>query len=161
VTARLFSAAPLVAAVLLYGGVAVPLRARADRARDAYAQARRARQQAQVELASLQRREAAWRQAALPAATPEDEAAAALRRTVLAALEAGGATNVRLSVRPSPRGPSVRVSATAPYAAAVRLAADMARPGTGLVLERVRLQPRADRGRVALEVEALAPRARS
>ncbi|HVR72048.1 MAG TPA: hypothetical protein VMT87_14485 [Vicinamibacteria bacterium] len=160
-TARLVSVAPLLAALLLYAGLALPLRARAGEARDAYGQARRARQQAQAELAPLERREAAWRRAAAVAAGGEEgEPAALLRRRVLATVDGSSATAVRLGVRPGPRGPTVRVSATAPFAEAVRLSGELARPGTGLILERVELRPRADRGHVALLVEALALRAR-
>jgi hypothetical protein len=46
----------------------------------------------------------------------------------------------------------------APYAEAVRLSGELARPGTGLILARVQLQPRGDRRHVALALEALAPR---
>jgi hypothetical protein len=157
VTAWLASVAPLLAALLVYAALAIPLRARAGEARDAYGQARRVRQQAQAELAPLVRRAAAWRAAAAaPGMVAEDEPAAALRRSVLATLEGSGANAVRLGVRPGRGGATVRLSANAPYAEAVRLSGQVARPGTGLILSRVQLQPRGDRGQVALDVEALA-----
>jgi hypothetical protein len=160
VTRRLLAAAPLVLAALLYAGVALPLRARAAAARDAYADARRDRQQAQAALLPLERREAVRRQAQAAfaeAATREGGAAAALRRSVLGALDGSAASAVRLGVRPSPVGPTVRVSAVAPYAEGLRIAGDLARPATGLVLQRVTLEPhRGDRRQVGLEVEAQA-----
>jgi hypothetical protein len=159
-TRWLLSAAPLLGALAVYAGLALPLRERAGRVGDAYAQERRLRQQAQAELAPLERRAAAWRRAAAATvdAGGEAEPAAARRRSVLATLEGSGATGVRLGVRPGPRGSTsaVRVTATAPYAEAVRLAGEIARPGTGLVLERVQLQPAADRKQVTLDVEAVA-----
>jgi hypothetical protein len=155
----LVPAAPWVAAVLVQAALAIPLRARAGEARDAYGQARRLRHQAQAELFALERRDAAWRQASASATSGQGEPAA-LRRSVLATLEGSGASAVRLAVRPGPRGATVRVSATAPYAEAVRLAGELARPGTGLVLEGVLFRPRTDRQQVTLDVEALAPHVR-
>jgi hypothetical protein len=160
-TAWLVALAPLLGALLVYAGLAVPLRARAGEARDGYGQARRLRQQAQGELASLERRAAAWRRAAAAAAAGKGQREpAALRRAVLAALEGSGATAVRLGLRPGPRGASVRVSAIAPYAQAVGLAGELARPGAGLILTRVQFRPRTDRKQVTLDVEALAPHVR-
>ena len=155
------SATPLLAAILLYAGLALPLSARAGQARDEYRQARRERQQAQAQLAPLERREAARRQAAAvfaSAALGEGGPAAALRRSVLATLEGSRARAVRLSVRPGP-GPveaTVRVSAAASFPDAVRLSGELARPGTGLILQRVRLEPRGDRKQINLDVEAVA-----
>jgi hypothetical protein len=54
----------------------------------------------------------------------------------------------------------VRVSAIAPYAQAVGLAGELARPGAGLILTRVQFRPRTDRKQVTLDVEALAPHVR-
>jgi hypothetical protein len=160
-TARLLGLAPLLAAVLLYAGAVHPLRARAEAARDEYREARRARQQAQSQLAPLERRETLRRQAAAVfahAAADEGGPTAALRRSVLATLEGSGASGVRLGVRPGP-GPAeatVRLSAVASFADAVRLSGELAGPGSGLILQRVRLEPRGDRQRVGLDVEAVA-----
>jgi hypothetical protein len=80
---------------------------------------------------------------------------AAVRRSVLATLGGSPATDVHLGVRPDPGGLAVRVRATAPYADGLRLARDLARPSTGLVLQRVRIAPqRDDRRQVGLELEA-------
>jgi hypothetical protein len=159
VKARVLAAAPLVAALLLYLGLAVPLRARTVQARDEYGQARREKHQAQGQLAPLERREIARRQAAAvftAAVSSEGGPAAALRRTVLATLEGSGATGVRLAVRPGPREATVRVSANAAYPEAVRLSGELARAGTGLILQRVRLEPRGNRPQIGLELEAVA-----
>jgi hypothetical protein len=51
----------------------------------------------------------------------------------------------------------VRLRATAPYAEGLRLAGALARPATGLVLQRVHLEPRRDdRRQVGLEIDAQA-----
>jgi hypothetical protein len=63
-----------------------------------------------------------------------------------------------LGVRPGP-GPAeatVRVSAVASFPDAVRLSGELAGPGSGLILQRVRLEPRGDRQRIGLDVEAVA-----
>jgi len=159
VKARLLAAAPLVAALLLYVGLAAPLRARVVQARDEYGRARREKHQAQAQLAPLERRENARRQAAAvftDAASSEGGPAAALRRTVLSTLAGSGATGVRLAVRPGPREATVRVSASASYPEAVRLSGELARAGTGLILQRVRLEPRGDRRQIGLELDAVA-----
>jgi hypothetical protein len=162
VKARLVCAAPLLAAILLYAGGAVPLRALAGQARDAYREARRARQQAQSQLAPLERRETLRRQAAAifaQTARGEGGPTAALRRSVLATLEGSGATAVRLGVRPGsgPTEATVRVSAVATFPDAVRLSGELAGPGTGLILQHVRLEPRGTRRQIAIDVEAVAP----
>lgn len=159
--ARLLCAAPLLAAILLYAAVVVPLRARAGQARDDYREARRARQQAQLQLAPLERRETLRRQAAAifaEAATGEGGPTAALRRSVLATLEGSGATAVRLGVRPGPgpTGATVRVSAAASFPDAVRLSGELAGPGTGLILQLVRLEPRGIRKQIGIDLEAVA-----
>jgi len=161
VKARLLCATPLLAAIFLYAGVAVPLRARASQARDEYREARRARQQAQSQLTPLDRRETLRRQAAAifaDAATGEGGPTAALRRSVLATLEGSGAAAVRLGVRPGPGATeaTVRVSAAASFPDAVRLSGELAGPGTGLILQRVRLEPRGNRKQIGIDVEAVA-----
>jgi hypothetical protein len=152
--------APLAAAAALYAGLALPMRARAAAAREAYGEARRERQQARSELAPLERREAVRRQALAvfaEAAAQEGGAAAALRRSVLATLDKLAARDVRLAVRPESAGLAVRVNATAPYADGLRVAGELARPASGLILQRVRLVPqRDDRRQVGLELEAQA-----
>jgi hypothetical protein len=163
VTRRLLVGIPLVAAVLLYALVAVPLRARAEAARDAYAQARRERHEAQAQLVPLERRETARRQAAAvfaTAAEAEGGPAAAVRRVVLAAVGRTAAERVRLGVRPGPGDVTVRLSASAPHAEAVRLTGELARPETGLVLRRVRLERAGTERRITVDVEAVAPLAR-
>jgi hypothetical protein len=150
--------APLAAALALYAGLVLPLRTRGNEARDAYSRARRERQQAQSALAPLERQEAARRDAVAAfagAAARDGGAVAAVRRSVLATLGGSPATDVHLGVRPDPGGLAVRVRATAPYADGLRLARDLARPSTGLVLQRVRIAPqRDDRRQVGLELEA-------
>jgi hypothetical protein len=159
VTRRLLLAAPFLAALLL-SFAAVPLRARAARERDAYAAARRERQQAQARLAPLEHRDRARRQAAAAlagAGQAEGGPAAAVRRGVLATADRAGATRVRLGVRPGAGEVSVRLAASASYADAVRLPGDVARPETGLVLQRVRFERRPNERLIAVEVEAVAP----
>ena len=159
-TRRLLLAAPFVAAVLVYAAATVPLRARAAQARDAYAQARRERQQAQARVAPLERREAARRQATAALARVGDAdggPVAAVRRAVLATAERTGAARLRLAVRPAAGAVGVRLAATAPYERAVRLPGDVAGPETGLVLQRVRLERKANERLIAVDVEAAAP----
>jgi hypothetical protein len=156
---RVLLTVPLLLAAVLTIAVAPPLRARAERARDAYAEARRERQQLQAQIAPLERRERARRQAAAVfahAGEAEGGPAAIVRRAVLAHTEQAGATRVRLAVRSAGGAVAVRLSAEAPYAAAVRLPGEVARPEAGLVLQRVRLSRGKD-ARVSLELEAVAP----
>ena len=107
----LLAAFPLAFALVLYAALALPLRARTERAHDAFAQARRDRLQAQSQLAPLERQERIRRQAEAAfaeAAAQEGGAAAAIRRSVLATLEEGDASAVRLGVRPGAGGPTLR-----------------------------------------------------
>lgn len=162
---RLLAAAPLLAAIALHGAVALPLRARALEAAHQYGQARRERQQVQARLAPLVRREAAlWKAAQALGAVPASEggAAPAVRRSVLASLEAAEVSGVRLAVRAasgSGQAATVRLSAEAPLAEAVRLSGELASPSRGLVLEQVRLERGRGRrsGTIRLELQAFAP----
>ena len=157
---RALALAPLVAAVLVYAGVVLPLRARARVAADAYRDVRRERYEVRAQLASIERRERARRQAALVFAGPgsAERGAAAVRRSVLATLQGARVSGVRLAVRPSgpAGGTSVHVSGAGPFSEAVRLAGDLVAPGSGLVLDHVRLDRRGERDLVHLDLEALA-----
>jgi hypothetical protein len=160
VSRGLLAASPLALALLLYAALALPLRARTERTRDAFTQARRDRQQAQSQLLPLERRERIRRQAEAAfaeAAAREGGAAAAIRRSVLATLGESAASAVRLAVRAGASGPTLRVSASAPYAEGLRVAGALARPQTGLVLQHVSIEPsRDDRRQVGVQVEARA-----
>lgn len=158
----LLAASPLALALMLYAALALPLRARTERTRDAYAQARRDRHQAQSQLAPLERQERIRREAEAAfadAVAREGGAAAAIRRSVLATLGEGAASAVRLGLRAgtSAGGPTLRVSASAPYAEGLRLTGALGRPQTGLVLQHVAIEPsRDDRRQVGIQVEARA-----
>jgi len=157
VRSRLLAAAPLAAALLLYLVVALPLRSRTLALSDQYRDARRERQDAQSRLGPLLRREAALREASVVFAGPgAGGAVAAVRRSVLAMLEGTPVRGVALAVRParSPAAATVEVRVSGRYADVVRLSGDLVRPGTGLVLERAQLAPRADG--LELELRALA-----
>jgi hypothetical protein len=144
--ARVITAVLLLGAGLLYTEVTLPaLRAAAD-ADAAVARARAERPGLRARLAARELQAAAEDKASavVAAATrgPGDPVVR-LRRSVVGSLEGATVSGARLAVtagRP-PVGARVQLSAEGRYAEILRLAGHLVRPGTGLVLENVRLRP--------------------
>jgi hypothetical protein len=158
-TARILAAFLLVAALLVYVVVALPMRRAADASGDEYRRARDARRASVARLAQAERREAA-RKAALVLVTPpqaggEKEAMGALRRSVIASLGEARVSNVRLNITPGrpPVRATLQISAEGDFQEVVRLSGRIVRPGSGLTLDRVRLDPTATG--VTLQLEGL------
>jgi hypothetical protein len=154
--ARWIAAALLVAGVVLYAAVAVPTQRQAAEAADEYRRARDEARDIRTRLARLERRDAAHeRAAAAMAATTPGGTVRAVRRSVVQTLQDAGVSGVRLSVVPArpPFAARVRLSATGPYPEVIGFAGRLARPETGVVLERVRLSPRG--GALALEIDGV------
>ncbi|HEY7410158.1 MAG TPA: hypothetical protein VII13_05425 [Vicinamibacteria bacterium] len=106
--------------------------------------------------AALEKREAVRLRAAVPIAAREPgELVRAVRRSLVESLEGAGARGVRLGVRPGRHAAAAAVSlaAEADFEEVMRLSGHLVRPGSGLVLERVRFSPRP--GGVGLDVEAV------
>lgn len=151
----LLVALPWLTALLLHVGVSVPVRANARVAADGFRDARRERRHLETRLASLERRESARQRAALAFSSSGSEGTVgAVRRAVVTALDGAPVSGVKLGVRPmrAPRGAGVRLVVEGPFAEVLRLAGQLARAGSGLILEQVRLSRRP--GRVALELQA-------
>ncbi|HKC12260.1 MAG TPA: hypothetical protein VKI41_09525 [Vicinamibacteria bacterium] len=135
----------LLGAGLLYTGVTLPAhRAEAD-AEAAVARARAERPGLRARLAARELQAAADKASAGVAAATSGpgDPVVRLRRSVVGSLEGATVSGARLAVtagRP-PVGARVQFSAEGRYAEILRLAGHLVRPGTGLVLESVRLRP--------------------
>jgi hypothetical protein len=155
-TARWIAAALLAGGVVLYTAVAVPMQRQAAAAADEYRHARDEARDVRTRLARLERRDAAHVRAtaALAGATPGDTVRA-VRRSVVQTLQDARVSGVRLGVAAAraPFAARVRLSAAGSFPEVMALAGKVARPETGVVLERVRLSPRP--GGVALELEGV------
>jgi hypothetical protein len=145
-SARVLAALLLMGAGLLYTGVTLPAHRAAADAEAALARARAERPGLRARLAERERQAAAEDKAsaAVAAATsgPGDPVVR-LRRSVVGSLEGAAVSGTRLAVSAgrSPVGARVQLSAEGRYAEILRLAGHVVRPGTGLVLESVRLRP--------------------
>ena len=135
------------AALLVYLVGARPLQEKALLAADEYRRARDERRAQQTRLLPLERREAALRQAAAsfsslsngPTADPRG-----VRRAVVASLDGARVSGVHLAVRPgrAPVAASVHLVASGTFHDVVLLSGHLVRPGSGLILDRLRLAPR-------------------
>jgi len=143
VTARVAAALLLALTAVVYAALTVPFQKKAAAAADAYRQARDERHAAQARLGQLQRRQSALRRASpvRDAARAGADPVGATRHGIVASLEGTGLSGVRMSVRPGkpPVAASVQLSVEGPFRDVVRLAGEVVRPGTGVVLERVDL----------------------
>lgn len=144
-------------ALLLYVAVARPLESRALAAGEEYRRARDQRRDARARVAELERRAAARARAAAILAAARNAPGGGVRevrRGVVDIVTRAGVSSVRLGVRPGrpPVSASVSLSAEGPFADVVRLTGELARPGSGLVLDRVRLVSRPPR--IGLDVDA-------
>ena len=155
--ARVAAAVLLLLAVAVYAAGTRPLRAQAAAASEQYRQARDQRRDARARLAEIERREAARGRAAAALAAARSAPAGGVRdvrRGVVDVVTRARVSAVRLGVRPGrpPASASVTLSAEGSFADVVRLAAELARPGQGLVFDRVRLVSRPPR--VGLDLDA-------
>jgi len=154
---RIAGAALVLVAALLHVAVARPLQARASAAADNYRRARDERRDARARADELERRAAALERAAAAVAAARSAPGGGVRevrRGVVDVVTRSRVSGVRLGVRPGrpPASAAVALSAEGPFADVLRLTAELARPGSGLVLERVRLVSRPPR--VGVDVEA-------
>jgi hypothetical protein len=141
----------LSAAVLLYVGLAAPLRTRAAAAEEDRRRVQEQSARAEARLVALERRMGAL-SAAGAASDP-----GTLRRSVVASLEGVPVTAVRIAVHPArPSAPAaVTLSAEGSFADLVALSGRVVRPGSGIVLTRIRLAPRTLALRMDLEALGL------
>ena len=145
-----------VVAVIVYFGVARPLRAQAAADADAFGAARVVRRDAMARVAELQRRsQARARAVAAVQGAVNDPAVTtrAVRRSVAQAVEGARASGVRLAIRPGRKGVDVTVSALGSAPDVLDLSGALARPEFGVVLDRVAFT-RAESA-VALQVDGL------
>jgi hypothetical protein len=158
VTRRGVAAFLLLAALGLHLGLASPARRQRDEVREAFARLRGERESLRVQIARLQRR-------AILARAPrgDAEAARALRRSLLGAVEGLPLRAVRISVEPGRRGVIAargNVAAEGGQAALLRAAGKLAEVSSGVLLASVRLA-NVPGGDLRLEIEAFTLRAPS
>jgi hypothetical protein len=156
VSARLIALAMIVLAAVLHFAVARPLRAQAAADADAFGAARVARRDATSRLAALQRRNQARSRAVAAVQGAADDPAAttrAVRSSVAQAVEGARAKDVHLAIRPGRTGVDVTVTAHGSMDEVLDLTAALARPDSGVVLDRAFFQ-RADRD-ITLSVQGL------
>jgi hypothetical protein len=154
---RIAGGALLLLSVLMYVAAAVPLDAQAAAAGDQYRHSRDQRRDARARLADLERREAARTRAIAVLAAARNARGGEVRevrRGVVDLVTRSRVSGVRLGVRPGrpPASAAVALSAEGSFNDIVRLMGELARSGSGLVLDRVRLVSRPPR--VALDMEA-------
>ena len=148
----------LVVAVILYVGLARPAQREAGAVADEYRRARDERRDARARLQRLERRVPTLRAtdaAAAPAAP--GERVRVVRRTVVRTVEEARLSPVRLSVRPGrpPAEVAVQLGAEGAFDDVVRFGGLVARPETGIVLQKFRLAPRQG-GVTTVELDAVA-----
>ena len=158
--ARGIAAGLVAVGIVLYAAVAVPMRRQAAAAADDYRRARDEARDMRARLARLERRDAAHLRAAsaLAGATPAGTVRA-VRRSVVQTLQNVRVSGVRLGVTAarSPYTARVRLTAAGSIPEVVALAGLVARPETGVVLDRVRLTPRGDGLALDLDGVTLGP----
>jgi hypothetical protein len=149
----------LAAAAAVHLGLGAPARRERDQARQQYARERAERARLRVRVAELERRAAALKQA--PAADPA-AAARELRGALLHATDGLAVGSVQIAATPGKaRGvaASGRLAATGRMADVLLVTERLARPASGVLLERVRLaETGASSGEVRLEVEGFSVR---
>jgi hypothetical protein len=127
-------------AVVLYFGVARPMRARAGADADAFGAARLVRRDTAAMLSELQRRSQARARAVAAVKGAADDPAVttrAVRRSVAQAVEGARAAGLHLAIRPGRKGVDVSVTARGSAADVLDLTGTLARPEFGVVLDRV------------------------
>jgi len=148
----------MVLAGLLHLGFASPTRARATAVQEEYSRLRVERHRLRGRRLELERRHAALEKVARGLSTPSASAGDPvneLRLLVLAALEKRAVSAVHLSVGAgrSPVGATLRLSASGAFAEIFLLCGDFVQPGSGIVLERLRLSGAGSA--VALDLQGL------
>ncbi|HUG54025.1 MAG TPA: hypothetical protein VMR21_10495 [Vicinamibacteria bacterium] len=155
--ARWWAVALLGAGGVLYAMAAVPMQRQAGVAADEYRRVRDEARDIRSRLARLERRDAAHARAStvLSGAATPGETVRVVRRSVVQSLQGAQVASVRLGVHPArpPFAARVRLTAEGPFDEVVALAGRLSRPETGVVLDRVRLTPRA--GGVSLDLQAV------
>ena len=147
------------AAATVHLGFGVPARRDRDEARQQYAREREERERLRVRVAELERRTAASAQA-----SGRDPAAAAraLRAALLRATDGLAVGNVQIAAAAGePGGVAARgrLAATGRLADVLLVTGRLARPASGVLIERVRLgETGATSGEVRLEVEGFSGR---
>jgi hypothetical protein len=158
--ARWIAAVLVAVGIVLYAAVAVPMRRQAEAAADDYRRARDEARDMRARLARLERRDAAHLRvaSALAGATPAGTVRT-VRRSVVQTLQNARVSGVRLGVTAAraPYAARVHLSAVGSFPEVVALAGLVARPDTGVVLERVRLGPRGDGVTLDLDGVTLGP----
>lgn len=153
----------LAAAAAVHLLVTLPLQRQTAADAEAYRRARDERRLVHARLARLERAELLRRQAAaVLAGTASEDTVRLARRSVIDSLEGVPVSEVRLSVRPGAReqvAAAVTLAAKGEFEDVLRLAGQLARAGSGLVLRTVSFS--ALRGSVNLTVEAVGPAVRS
>ena len=140
-------------AAVLQIGLGVPARRDRDEARTAYARGREERERLRARVAELER------SAATESASVADPAAAvrALRASLLRATDGLPVGSIQIAATPGDRRQVAargRLAVNGPLADALVVTGRLARPTSGVLLERVRLtETRAASGQVRLEVE--------
>jgi hypothetical protein len=148
--------------VALLGHFAVtrPARQAAAEAADRYQHLRREKRDAARRLADVEKKaEVLARAGELVSAgtpVPRQEAVQRVRNATVKSLQAVGITRVRLVVRPAapPATAMVGIEAEASFEEQVRLLSQLLRPGSGLVLSRLEVEPGAPL-RIRLEAAAI------
>ena len=158
--ARWIAAALVTVGVVLYAAVAVPMRRQAQVAADDYRRARDEARDMRARLARLERRDAAHLRAAsaLAGATPAGTVRT-VRRSVVQTLQGARVSGVRLGVTAvrAPYAARVHLTASGSFSEVLSLAGLVARPETGVVLERIRFGPRGDGVSLDLDGVTLGP----
>jgi hypothetical protein len=157
VKARLAAALLALAALGVHLGFTSRYRAQASAAADEFRQVRDERRQVGSRLAQKVRLEDAQRRAGrLPAAEGGVTPTRAARLQVVRTLEGSGVSRVRLGVSPVLRSPlavNVRLTGEGSFEDVLKFAGDIARPGSGLLLQQVGLETQNER--VALSLDAM------
>lgn len=122
----------------LYLGVALPAASRLSAAREELADLERQRAARTAGLARQQRRQEALRRVGR---SPEAASLMGIRREIVASVDRSRLNEVTVDVKPgrAPAAAVVRVQARGTFAELMSLVQRLAAPGSGLVLDRVRL----------------------
>ena len=151
---RLLAAGGLLLALVLHLAVTRPQRQELAGALEESRRLRGDARGARAHLAELERGESLRVRAFADAAAAGAAPLAALRGSALAALQRSQVGGVRLEVRPGtpPLAATLKLSAAGPQAEVLALVERLSGPGTGIVLQQVRLAPAA--GGLSIDMEA-------
>jgi len=138
VTLRRMALALAAGGAALYLGVALPAASRLSATREELADLEHQRAARTARLARQQRREEALLRAGR---SPETASLMGIRREIVGSVDRSRLTEATVDVKPgrAPAAAVVRVQARGAFAELMSLAQRLAEPGSGLVLDRVRL----------------------